>query len=202
MPEGADGKTSFTPDADLQPTTRFYWRARMTQGTTVSEWSPVGKFRSKLVGFIRDGALFDPLIHGETVGERIGSTTFIPGKGLRLNTDNSFVRYRLPRAVMSGEYSMDVEGLAANGPGDKAKVFGMQEGTSDFITNDYRVDIQYRGVKGHPANAISVAGDLRRWRRRRRAVRNQHVPPARRRCASCTRRRPITGSSPTARRSG
>ena len=70
MPEGADGKTSFTPDADLQPTTRFYWRARMTQGTTVSEWSPVGKFRSKLVGFIRDGALFDPLIHGETVGER------------------------------------------------------------------------------------------------------------------------------------
>jgi hypothetical protein len=154
VPEGTDGKTTFTPDADLQPTTRFYWRARMTQGSTVSEWSPVGKFRSKLVGFIRDGALFDPLIHGETLGERVGPSTFVSGRGLRLDTGTSFVRYRLPRAVQSGEYSMDVEGLAANGPGDKAKVFGMQQGTGDFITNDYRVDIQYRGVRGFPPNAI------------------------------------------------
>ena len=30
----------------------------------------------------------------------------------------------------------------------------MQEGTSEFITNDYRVDVQYRGVKGAPVNAI------------------------------------------------
>jgi hypothetical protein len=154
VPEGTNGTTSFTLDADLQPTTRFYWRARVTQGGTTSEWSPVGKFRSKMVGFIRDGALFDPLIHGETLGERIGPSSFVPGKGLRLDSGTSYVRYRLPRAVAVGEYSMDVEGLAANGPGDKAKVFGMQEGTGDFITNDYRIDIQYRGVKGFPPNAI------------------------------------------------
>jgi hypothetical protein len=154
VPEGTNGTTSFTLDADLQPTTRFYWRARVTQGGTTSEWSPVGKFRSKMVGFIRDGALFDPLIHGETLGERIGPSSFVPGKGLRLDSGTSYVRYRLPRAVAVGEYSMDVEGLAANGPGDKAKVFGMQEGTEDFITNDYRIDIQYRGVKGFPPNAI------------------------------------------------
>ena len=30
----------------------------------------------------------------------------------------------------------------------------MQEGQSDFITNDYRVDIQYRGTAGFPPNAI------------------------------------------------
>jgi hypothetical protein len=30
----------------------------------------------------------------------------------------------------------------------------MQEGQGDFITNDYRVDIQYRGVQGLPPNAI------------------------------------------------
>ena len=154
VPEGTGGTTSFTPDADLQPTTRFYWRARMAQGATNSEWSAVGKFRSKLVGFVRDGALFDPLIHGETVGERVGSTTFVSGKGLRLNTTSSMVRYRLPRAVTAGEYSMDVEGLAANGPGDKSKVFAMQEGTSEFVTNRYRADIQYRGVQGAPVNAI------------------------------------------------
>jgi hypothetical protein len=49
---------------------------------------------------------------------------------------------------------MDVEGLRANAPGDKAKVFGMQEGQGDFITNRYRVDIQYRGTTGVPPNAI------------------------------------------------
>ncbi len=50
---------------------------------------------------------------------------------------------------------MEVEGLRANAPGDKAKVFGMQEGQDDYITNRYRVDIQYRGTAGFPPNAIT-----------------------------------------------
>ena len=50
---------------------------------------------------------------------------------------------------------MDVENVGANGPGNKAKVFGMQEGTTDFITNRYRVDIQYRGTAGAPPNCIT-----------------------------------------------
>lgn len=152
--EGAGGTTSFTPPQDLQPTTLFYWRARAIQGATTGPWSETGRFRSKLVGFMRAGELYDPLVHGETVGERIGSTTFVPGRGLQLNDGVSFVRYRLPQTVLTGEFSMDVEGLRANGPGDKAKVFGMQEGDTDFITNDYRIDIQYRGVQGFPPNAI------------------------------------------------
>jgi hypothetical protein len=47
------GVTTWTPSQDLQPTTVFYWRARATQGTTVSAWSPTGAFKSKLVGFNR-----------------------------------------------------------------------------------------------------------------------------------------------------
>jgi hypothetical protein len=152
--EGAGGTTSYTPTQDLQPTTVFYWRARAVQGTSNGPWSDTGRFRSKLVGFMRAGELYDPLVHGETVGERIGSATFVPGKGLRLDNGVSFVRYRLPQTVINGEFSMDVEGLRANAPGDKAKVFGMQEGDSDFITNDYRIDIQYRGTAGFPPNAI------------------------------------------------
>ena len=31
----------------------------------------------------------------------------------------------------------------------------MQEGQDDFITNEYRVDIQYRGTAGFPPNAIT-----------------------------------------------
>jgi hypothetical protein len=154
VPEDASGKTSFTPDADLQPSTRLYWRARMTQGSTVSGWSATARFKTKLVGFIRAGELYDPLIHGETVGDRIGSTTFIPGKGIKLDNGQSWVRYLLPQTVTSGEFSMDVEGLQANAPGNKAKVLGMQEGQDDFITNRYRVDVQYRGTEGVPPNAI------------------------------------------------
>lgn len=154
LAEGTDGKTSFTPDQDLQPTTRYYWRARMTQGTVTSEWSATRKFNSKLVGFIRGGEMYDPLIHTETVGERIGSTDFVAGKGIRLNANTSYVRYLLPQTISSGEFSMEVEGLQANSPGDKSKVFGMQEGQGDFITNRYRVDAQYRGLAGFPPNAI------------------------------------------------
>ena len=154
VPEGANGTTSWTPSQDLQPTTLFYWRARAVQGTSTSPWSATGNFRSKLVGFNRGGELYDPLIHGETVGEIVGSATFIPGKGIQLNDGQSWVKYLLPQTVTSGEFSMDVEGLRANAPGDKTKVFGMQEGQGDFITNDYRIDIQYRGTTGFPPNAI------------------------------------------------
>ena len=148
------GVTTWTPSQDLQPTTVFYWRARAIQGTTVSAWSATGTFKSKLVGFNRPGELYDPLIHGETVGEIVGSTTFIPGKGIQINNGTSHVRYRLAQPIPSGEFSMDIEGLRANAPGDKAKVFGMSDGQGDFITNDYRVDIQYRGTTGVPPNAI------------------------------------------------
>ena len=154
VPEGAGGKTSYTPTQDLQPTTRFYWRARFTQGSATSAWTTTQTFKTKLVGYNRAGELYDPLIHGETVGDRIGSTEFVPGRGIRLNTMQSYVRYLLPQTLATGEYSMDVEGLAADSPGDKAKVFGMQEGQGDFVTNLWRVDAQYRGVTGVPPNCI------------------------------------------------
>jgi hypothetical protein len=153
--EGSSGKTSWTPETDLQPTTLFYWRVRALQGMATGPWSDTFTFKSKLVGFSRGGELYDPLIHGETVGEVVGSATFIPGKGIQLNTNTSFVKYLAAATITSGEFSMDVEGLRPNGPGDKAKVFGMQEGQSDFITNKYRVDVQYRGAAGFPPNAIT-----------------------------------------------
>jgi len=154
VPEGANGTTSFTVDADLQPTTKFYWRVRLSQGNTVSEWSPVGHFKSRLVGYIRVGELYDPLIHGESVGELVGPVEFVPGRGAKLTAVTAYVRYHLPQTISDGEFSMDVEGLQGNAPGNKAKVFGMQDGQGDFITNRYRVDAQYRGSSGSPPNAI------------------------------------------------
>ena len=164
VPEDPNGKTSFALDQDLQPTTLFYWRARLVQGSTSSEWSAAAKFRSKLVGFFRAGELYDPLIHGETVGAIVGGATFIPGKGLRLDSSGSYVSYKLPEVISTGEFSMEVEGLRANASGNKTKVYGMQEGQGDFITNRYRVDVQYPGIGRLPAQCHPMARDVRRQR--------------------------------------
>jgi hypothetical protein len=97
IPEGSGGRTSFTPDADLQSTTRYFWRARVAQGSSTSDWSPIGRFRTRVVGYNNAGELFDPLTNGETVGTVFGPTEWVAGKGLKLVAGNSFVRYQLPR---------------------------------------------------------------------------------------------------------
>ena len=153
--EGTGGRTSFTPAVDLQPTTRMYWRARFSQGGSLSAWSAAVPFRTKLVGFVRDGEIYDPLIHEETVGERVGSTTFVPGVGLRINTQASYVRYALPRTISSGEFSADVRGLAPNGPDHKLKIFSMSDSTGDLYNSRYQVSTMYRGVEGNPPNCIA-----------------------------------------------
>ncbi len=153
--EGTNGQTTFTPSTDLQPTTRLYWRVRVTQGSTTSAWSATGIFRSKLVGFMRAGELYDPLIHGETVGQRFGSTDFIDGVGLRINNQQSFVRYDLPAVISSGEFSADVMGLAPNGPDHKLKIFTMSDTTGDHYLSNYQVSTMYRGVEGNPPNCIA-----------------------------------------------
>jgi hypothetical protein len=153
--EGVSGTTSFTPDQDLQPTTRMYWRARIRQGTTVSSWSPVAIFRTKLVGYNRAGELYDPLVHGETVGARVGSTTFIPDRGLRIDNTNSWVRYRLVQTISNGEFSVEVEGLAPNSSQGKGKIFSMMDGGNNLLASKFLANVQYRGVDGNPPNCIS-----------------------------------------------
>lgn len=154
VPEGS-GTTSFTPDFDLQTTTRFYWRARVTQGSATSDWSATRNFTTPIVGYNRDGELYDPLVYGATVGEAVGSTTFIPGKGIKLNDGNAYVRYQLRQPLSAGEFSMEVEGLYNNGPGEKLKVFSMSDGTGDLYRSNYLLNAQYRGINGNPNNCIS-----------------------------------------------
>ncbi len=143
VPEGS-GATSFTLEEDLQPTTRFYWRARIRQGSTASDWSATHTFKTKLVGFVRAGELYDPLIHGETVGTRVGSTSFVPDKGIRLETLDSRVLYRLPQALSEGEFSLRATGLNNASSGGTTKLFSMQQGFSDLTTNPYRATVEKR----------------------------------------------------------
>jgi hypothetical protein len=155
VPEGSGGTTSYTPDFDLQPATRLYWRARMLQGTTVSDWTATRNFTTPVTGYSRPGELYDPLVYGATVGVAVGSTTFIAGKGIRLNDGNAYVRYQLAQPLDSGEFSMEVEGLSPNGPGGKLKVFSMSDGAGDLYRSNYLLNAQYRGIPGNPDNCIA-----------------------------------------------
>jgi hypothetical protein len=154
--ESASGKTSFAVDSDLQSTTRYYWRARVSQGSSNSDWSSMGRFKTKAVGYNRPGELYDPLVAEETVGERFGSTTFVAGKGLTLNSAASYVRYALPATVSAGEFSMEIEGLRPNGSvAGKPRLFSMLNGTGRLDLSKYQMNVQYRGSQGNPDNAIA-----------------------------------------------
>ena len=150
------GRTSFTVTQDLQPTTRMYWRARSVQGTSSSDWSSPAMFKTKLVGYNRANELYDPLIHGETIGTIVGNVSFVVGKGAQLGDQNSYIRYQLANTITSGEFSVLVENLAPGAPGSKFKIFSMQSGTGNLIDNPYMSNVQYRGaLDGNPDNSIS-----------------------------------------------
>jgi hypothetical protein len=154
--EGGNGRTSFTVESDLQPTTRFYWRARAIQGATTGPWSNTGRFKTKLTGFNRAGELYDPLLTAnETVGSVSGNITWVPGKGIRLNDQNAYVRYQLQQTITNGEYSVDVEGLKASTPYGKLKIFSMMDGGSNLFTSKWLFNVQYRGSDGNPDNCIA-----------------------------------------------
>lgn len=154
VPEG-DGRTSFIVPSDLQPATRMFWRSRVVQGSSTSSWSDPATFRTKVVGYSRPGEVFDPLVHSETIGTVVGAHTWIPGKGLRLETERSYVRYQLPQAMTGGEFSVEVEGLQPNGPNHKLKIFSMNDRDGDISFSDMGMSTMYRGVEGNPPNCIA-----------------------------------------------
>jgi hypothetical protein len=121
------------------------WRVRAVFQGAVGPWSNDATFRSPAGGFIRGNEVFDPLTNGETVGEIVGSVTFIPGVGVRLNEFGSHIRYRLPQTLTQGEFSVIITGVPTNTEGDKTKVFAMSEGLADLVTNDRRMTVEKRG---------------------------------------------------------
>jgi hypothetical protein len=146
---------SFRVTATLDFKKRMTWRVRAESGGMVGPWSTVASFVTPEGGFLRGNQVFDPLTNGATVGQIIGPVTFLPTQGVRLEQSGSYIRYSMPVTINAGEFSLEVMGLRANGPGGKAKVMAMSSDNADFTTDPYRVDIQYRGVLGSPPNAIT-----------------------------------------------
>ena len=139
---------------ELENDKTYGWRARAEHGEAFGPWSEVRTFRTpdQPEAYSIPGELYDPLLNGESVGNIIGSTTFVPGKGIRLNNQMARIKYVLRRTVRSGELSMIVSGLRTNTEGNKTKIMAMAEGDADITTNDRRMTVEKRG---DPAGIIA-----------------------------------------------
>jgi hypothetical protein len=163
--EDPSGKTMFAVGQDLQPTTRYYWHARLVQGSSKSDWSETRSYKTRLVGYNRPGALYDPLVNSETVGNIGGSgnITWVPGQGIRMNDELAYVIYDLPQVFDSGEMSVEVTGLAPGGAPGKARIFSILDRLGvPGSSAKYSINVQYRGAGGAPDNCVAwkaVLGD-------------------------------------------
>jgi hypothetical protein len=132
----------------------YGWRARAELNQNFGPWSTVWTLKTpdQPEGYIRPGEVYDPLINGKTIGRRFGRTTFIPGKGLRIDDQTGHVEYLLPQTMTTGEMSVLVTGLRTNTEGGKTKIMAMREGRSDITTNPFRMTVEKRG---EPAGTIA-----------------------------------------------
>ena len=158
---GSGSSVSFAP-ASLEPDTSFTWRVRAESQGAFGPWSSDASFRSPVGAYIRGNEIRDPMTIGRTVGTPIGAVQFVKD-GLELLTQESRVTYQLPVTLEAGEMSAMVTGFDEGSPGDKSKIFSMQEGGGDITTNDYRFTVEKRGrdyccVPGATTFRIIVGG--------------------------------------------
>ena len=154
-PSGSSVTANPTCTIEFDANHRWRVRARMSS-TAFGPWSAEATFRSPIGGYITANEIYDPLYNGITVGSRSGSTTFVANTGLRTNAQDSFITYSFPSPLQAGEISVMVTGIDEGNPGDKTKVFSMQEGFgADVTDNDYRVTIEKRGAQYETPGAVT-----------------------------------------------
>jgi len=141
--------TTYTVTSSLVLDSFYNWRVRAVYQGAFGPWSATVTFKTQVDAYIAGNTIYDPLSTGRTVGTRFGPTTFIAGKGLRLDDQTSYVQYSLPTTLQVGEMSVLILGADEGGAGEKSKVMSMQEGTGSITDNDYRATVELRG-SGYP----------------------------------------------------
>ncbi len=167
---------SYTMATKFDPDTLYRWRVRAELQGRIGPWSATETFKSmeKPAGYIRGNEIYDTLDDGKTVGSIAGPATFIPGVGLRLDSNNSWIEYTLPQTLTAGEFSLLVTNLNSDGDeGTKSKVIAMKEDGADITTNEYRFTLEKRG-NGTVAWRMIVGNDDQI-----ETVGNGGVPPTR-----------------------
>jgi hypothetical protein len=162
---GGSGSTvSYTPTCSLTFDQPYTWRVRAVFAGAQGPWSTNATFRAPAGGYIRDNEVLDPLTNGRTAGNIFGAVEFLPGQGARMVGFDSHITYPLPVNLQQGELSMMVLNGDEGNPGDKSKIFSMQEGPNegDITQDDYRFTGELRGRDyGQPGSVTYriIAGD-------------------------------------------
>ena len=149
---GLVASPSFKVTASLDFNARYTWRVRAESQGAFGPWSSSGSFITPEGGYLRGSELYDPLYNGRTIGEIHGPVTFVPGVGVRLETQESYISYQLEQTLTEGEFSLIVTDMPANTEGGKTKLFAMAQGYGDVVTNDRRMTVEKRG---DPAGVIA-----------------------------------------------
>jgi hypothetical protein len=156
VPSGS-GTTSHVVVAALNGDQTYQWRARPEYQGTTGPWSSMASFVAPANdGYIRGNELYDPLINGKTVGQISGPVTFIPGVGVRLETQSSFISYQLAQPLWSGEFSALITNIGMATAGLKTKMFSMSQGSDDITTDRRRFTVEKRGTREAGAIAWRV----------------------------------------------
>lgn len=162
--QASGATTTYTLPITLAVSATYTWRSRGTFGTAFGPWSATFTFRAPDVqaSYIRGNEIFDQLTDGKTVGTVEGPVQWIPGVGVKLLAQTSYIRYILPTTLTEGTFSMMVTGVDESNPGDKSKIMSMQENGGDITANDYRMTAELRGrnyVTPGAVQARIITGD-------------------------------------------
>lgn len=158
-----------TSVANLALDANHSYRVRVyLSSTRFGPWSDVNSFKTQAGAYMTGSEIRDPLHTGTTVGQRFGAISHVPGQGLRMDTPNSFIAYKLPVTLNEGEFSFMAVSVDEGNPGDKVKVMSMGEGygagPDDVTDNDYRFTLEVRGRDYIPAGQVRcryINGDAR-----------------------------------------
>ena len=144
---GKEGTTSLQVTDALEFNAAHTWKCRAEYLGAYGPWSSTATFKTPEGGYIHDSEILDPLTNGKTVGTVYGSVSFIPGKGAKMNTNQSRISYRLPVTLQAGEYSFMATDFDEGSQGTKSKMMTMGEGGGDITANDYRASVEVRGAQ-------------------------------------------------------
>jgi hypothetical protein len=141
-----DNSPSHTVATPLDFGKRYTWRVRATSDGAFGPFSAAASFTAPAGGYMVAGELYDPLVNGRTQGTIHGSVDFLPGVGLRMNGNTSYVDYQLPGTIEEGEISAVVTNLCScsGQPGIKTRIFSMSAGYDNMTTNARRFTIEKR----------------------------------------------------------
>jgi hypothetical protein len=137
---------TYTPPATaFDFDTPYTWRVRAVYQGANGTWSSTGSFRSAVGGFVRGNEVFDPLTNGPSkVINASNDVTWLPGVGVRLNSKDSYVEWKLTTPCVNCEFSALMTNIGNGSEEWKTKVMSMLEQGVNTTENRYRVTIDKR----------------------------------------------------------